>query len=114
VSYDYSGLKGTSKSLVERFGRTVTLRARSFSGAANNPDVLDVDTETTAVITDYNARDVDGTLIKVTDKMAIMHSDVTPDIDYQVVDGGIVYSVINCNDIKPGDTSLIYKLQLRA
>ena len=68
-----------------------------------------------AVITNYNQNEIDGTLIQREDKQAIIAgaSVAKPDTFDELVRGSLRYKIVNVEEITPGGTPLLYKLQLR-
>lgn len=110
--FDYAPLDTTASALIERFGRTMTLRTLVQSGSAFDPTVTNSDASITGVMTGYRANQIDGTLIQAGDKLLLTHSAVT--VQDKIVDDGKEYSVITVDTVKPGGTTLLYKVQVRA
>jgi hypothetical protein len=76
----------------------------------------DVTETVKAVFTQFSVKDVDGELIKRTDKRVLIAAsdlDAEPDTQTKIVDGSTEYSVINTETIKPGDTAILYMVQVR-
>jgi len=112
MSYDYSNVQATAISLINKFGRTITHRTTTSSGDEFDPVIVNNDTSITAVMIGYEAKEIDGTLIKTNDKMILTYTSInTKD---EILDGAIKYEVVNVNEVKPGDTPLIYKVQIRS
>lgn len=110
--FDYSNVNLTASALIERFGRTMTLRTLVQSGSAFDPTVTNSDTSIIGVMTGYRANQIDGTMIQSGDKLLLTHSAVT--VQDKIVDDGKEYSVITVNVVKPGGTTLLHKVQVRA
>jgi hypothetical protein len=113
MSFDYSGLDNTAKSLISKFGRSVTIRSYSNSGDEADPVRTQSDVLATAVVTDFKNSEVDGTLILQSDKKFLISSLSTPEKDDVIIDQGSEYQVLNVELINPGDTVLLYKAQGR-
>lgn len=111
MAYDYSNILATAVSLIDKFGRTMQKRTTTKSGDAWNPTISTLDENIVAVSVGYKANEIDGTLIMATDKKLLTYDEVTT--DNFVVDNSIQYSVISINTINPGDTKIIYKVQIR-
>ena len=111
MSYNYTGLASTAVGLINKFGRDATLRTNTLGGDEFDPTVTTSDETIKAVFLNYNASVVDGTLIKSNDKMILTYSLVDP--KNEIVDGTVKYEVISVQEVKPGVTPMIYKVQLR-
>ena len=111
MSYDYSGLASTAQNLIDKFGRDTTLRTNVLSGSEFDPTITPTDSTIKAVFLSYKSAEVDGTLIKTNDKMLITYTLL--DTKNEIVDGGKKYEVVNVDEIKPGITPMIYKVQIR-
>lgn len=112
MSFDYQKMADLSVNLIARFGRTATLRTKTYTGPEYDPVITETDTDILAVFTDYRADDVDGTLIKNGDKMLITTTKI--ETDDEVIDNSVSYEVVSVNEIAPGPMPLIYKVQVRA
>lgn len=67
------------------------------------------------LITDYNRKDIDGSMVKAGDKIGLMaNSELSgnPKTGDRVEDGEI-WEVMHIQTVKPGSTLLFYRLQLR-
>lgn len=116
----YSDLQTVATSLITQFGDTVTVRQEKSDTDKANPwegKTDDVQTYTTVAVFDkFNARDIDGTLIKKDDLIAYIPSE---DEDFEIkikdfiVKGSTKYSIVNLEKIEPGPTNVMYILQLR-
>lgn len=109
----YGGLADTAERLIDEYGRTVTVRTVVKSGAANDPVLTASDTSSKAVFANYNQRDMIGGLIKQGDIMVLVKTAVSVDETSLILDGSVVYSVVDIATIKPGDTLIMYKIQAR-
>lgn len=113
MSFDYSGLQSTATRLISKFGRDFTLRTLIKSGPSYNPVIVNSDQTIKGVFTKFKAGEVDGTLIQSSDKMVIVDSAVIPSVDQRIADGSSEYSIVNVDEIKPGEVGMIYKVQAR-
>jgi hypothetical protein len=107
-------MAGVATDLIGEFGRSLTLRAKNTSGDAWNPvEGAPTDTSVTGVVVFYGANEIDGTLIQSNDKRCMIDSTVAPTVKMSIIDGGTTYKIIDIEEVKPGDTTILYKLQLR-
>jgi hypothetical protein len=112
MKYDYSSLAATAVGLIDKFGRDTTLRTNTVSGTEFDPTIVATDETISAVFMGYKTNEVDGTLIKSNDKMILTYAVI--DLKNEIIDGGKKYEVVNVQEVKPGITPMIYKVQLRS
>ena len=110
----YSDMADVAVELLAEFGKTITLER--ITGGSTNP-VTGVVTpgsednqETVGVVKPYKQSLIDGTIIKMGDKEAILSPEVEP-LMTDTIEG---MQIININKIDPAGTVLAYKLQVRA
>lgn len=125
MAFDYTKLATTASTLVERFGRTVTLTksgstlqvagepwrgvSNSFSDASPGASVT-----TKGVFTDYRERDLSDEVLRG-DKMLMVAAAGIADITMYdgVKDGSTTWRIVSKSITKPGGTALLYTLQVR-
>ena len=99
-------------------GRTVTLRSKS-DGVFDplTSDFVDgtvTDRTPKALFTEYKSKDIDGSVIVRGDKMVLIADmSAPPDTNDVLIDGDEQYAIVNVGAIQPGDTPILYKLQVR-
>ncbi|MCF0055517.1 hypothetical protein [Dyadobacter sp. CY356] len=116
----YSEMADMAKEAIAENGRPVILRRNTegsynpatdtFTGTGN------VDENPSALFTEYKQAEIDGTVIIRGDKKVLLADaalTAPPEYNDIIVDGSDEYKVINIFTVKPGDTSIIYKLQVR-
>lgn len=117
---DYSNIAGTALNQIADKGRLVTLVYKTQG--EYDPDTDDApENESNSqsikmVATNFNKKDIDGSLIKDGDKLALIAPyglTRAPAVDDQIQDGGETYTIKNVVTIQPGDTVLLYKAQIR-
>ena len=118
MAFDYSAIQSIALAQIEDKGRDITYRtvtSGTFNPATGaNTGASSSDATIKAVFTNVLEDTVDGDIVRRSDKVVIVSaSDVTPTKQDKIVDGSDVYQIINIDEIKPGDTALIYKLQVR-
>lgn len=119
-TFNYARIAATALKMVNRFGAAVTITRRT-QGAYNSTTSTYAVTESTeaamGVVENYKPREIDGTLIQAGDiKLVLAAQGITePSINDKVtLSNGVRYTVKGAPDIvKPGDTAIIYTLQLR-
>ena len=63
-----------------------------------------------AVFTNYNDNQIDGSIVKRGDRLALCAGDITPPTTNDVIGG---FKIVAVEEVKPADTILLYKLQVR-
>lgn len=118
MSYDYSGLAQTALDLIENFGRPVTLRrnTRVIDGVEGTATTTGRDIQATAVVLGMSASyaqqiTANGGSIHQGDRMALI-ADAQPLISDLLIDGAR-WQVLSVDELRPGDTALLYKAQVR-
>jgi len=102
----------TASRLIAKHGRSMQLRSIVTSGPVYNPTVTTSDKAIVGCMLLYSAIEQASSLIAVGDKKVLV--DCTEEIttQHKLVDGSIVYEIKNVNEIKPGDVSIMYELQV--
>ena len=118
ATYDYSPLVVTATRLIAKFGASAIIRrpvAGTVGDAWTTTEITPVDHACTAVLTDYNARDIDGSIIQANDRRVLIDSsiDIEPNSTDSFVSGGIQYAIISVNEVNPGGVKILYQLQVR-
>jgi len=115
----YDDMAAVAAKLLTDKGQTITFsrdNVISFDAALGK--------ETTGVATtysgkgaifDYNASEIDGTVVQQNDKRLILEAvDTPPLIGDQATVGSVAYRIINKEAVTPAGEVVIYKAQLRA
>ena len=121
MSYDYSNVAATALAQINDKGRALTVRYPSEDNAYDpatdtftSGDPTDIFTK--GVFTSFQNKDVDGELIKRTDKRVLIAGtslSEIPNSDGKIIDGARTYSIINTEAIQPADTVVLYMIQVR-
>lgn len=116
---DYSGLKNTAIAQIADKGRDVTFiytTQGAYSAASDGFTGKTSSTQTVKMlITNFKRKDRDAELVKSGFRLGLLANDAltrAPKTNDQVSDGGETYTVHQVEEIKPGDTVLLYKLIL--
>lgn len=102
--------KGRAATLTYKTQGTYSPASDSFAGQSETTQTVKM------VITDINKREVDETLIKTGDRIGLLAPDnlsAVPKVADEVIDDNGVYTIKRIEQIKPGNTILLYKLLLR-
>ena len=100
--------------LIRENGRAATLVVISNSGSAYDPVQTSAEIGVVIVQTAFNAADKNQWLIESHDKALLLDSSVAPIVGAVIADGATHYSIINIATIAPGETTILYKVQVRA
>ena len=118
MSFDYASIATVADNIIINFGVPVivTTKGTPTYNVDTGTVVSTTTTETTSgVITNYDKKDIDGSLIQRGDKQLILSpigiTTIKPDAIVTV--SGISYAVISVNETNPAGVSLVYILQIR-
>lgn len=120
---DFVALAATAKRLIDANGRDVTLRQLD-RGHANGsqpwrkPGATNVDVgPLKGVIVPFESNDIDGTLIRESDKKALVAANDTGANEIEkfdeLIDGSDIWKIVRVKVINPGTTRVLYIIQLR-
>lgn len=133
--YDYGPITNTAERLINRFGSTITIERDSSSLWVKSYDRIKgeviwtnsdtgevVRTEPTSgldsfsvngVLTDFSSKEVDGTLIKATDKKLLIENTEVPKLGDVFVVGGNRFKYIDHDTVAPNAVAIIFIVQVR-
>lgn len=119
-TFAFAPLQKRTNDLLVKFGTGITLTVTSSGGFSLTTGTY-VSASTTSyactgVFSSYKRQDIDGSLIQATDKLLLLSAyelDVTPSLMDKIYYGGIPYQILSIEEIKPADTTVLYKVQLR-
>lgn len=110
-----TGFRGNITSLISRLGRAVVIRTKTNSGSSFNPTQVNVDVAATAAIFDYEASEIDGTIIQQHDKLIIIDGTAVITKNDFIVDNAVEYAIISIEEVVPGaQGKLMHIVQGRA
>lgn len=121
MAFDYSGLAATAVAQIADKGRAVSLVYVAPAVLNKDTDALTPAVETTVAVKvlfkNYSRKEVDGTLIKTGDKLALLANETAltraPKNGDKFTDGSETYTIKDVREIQPGDTVLLYEMQVR-
>jgi hypothetical protein len=100
--------------LIDKHGRALTLVSQSRSGPRFNPTITITSTAVFGVQTQSVASEVDGDLVKSTDTRFLIDSAVPIAVEMRLNDGlSVNHSVVSVDELKPGMTSILYRIYVR-
>ena len=114
------GLQQTAQRLIASNGRNVTLRRKSLTpidpAAPWDANLTYTESTIKTVMLDFGTEEVDGSLVKATDRKALISplDATTIGAQDEIVDRGVRYAVLNVVPVEPGEVNYLWKLQLRA
>lgn len=117
AKFNYARSVATANRLIDKFGQTGAIRRTETSGDPWNPGTSDTDHPCILVALDYDQKDVDGTLIKSTDKkvyVATKGLTIQPATTDKVIIGGIVSTIVEAKSLNPAGTVVYWELQARS
>ena len=114
----YSNIAQTALRQIRSKGRDITYRAFSVGKFDPINDTVigesTTDTVIKAVVTDIRIDKIDNSAVQRGDKIVLVSSlSITPNESDKIIDGSSTYQFVGVEEIKTGDTSIIYKLQVR-
>jgi hypothetical protein len=111
TKYNYAPIAATAKRLIDKFGRTTTRKVITNTGTEWNPTQTETASNLVGAFVNFSKNEIDGTLILATDKKLLTYDEVL--MTDVITDDSIDYVVKNVDTVNPGDTKIIYKVQLR-
>ncbi|MBE0563577.1 hypothetical protein JQC79_19360 [Ochrobactrum anthropi] len=117
AKFNYARSVATANRLIDKFGQTGAIRRTETSGDPWNPGTSDTDYPCTLVALDYDQKDVDGTLIKSTDKkvyVAIKGLAIQPTTTDKVIIGGVVSTIVEAKPLNPAGIIVLFEFQIRS
>ena len=116
AQFDYARSRATAERLIAKFGTTGAIRRSVTSGPDYDPEITDTDYPCTLVTLEYDDANVDGTLIRKTDKMIYVSTaglSITLAESDKVVAAGEVYAIENLKPLSPAGIVVYYEVQGR-
>lgn len=90
------------------------MRTFADTGPAFDPVRTPTDTPATAAVFDFDASEVDGSIIQANDKEFVLASSVPVSKQAVIIDNAIEYALVNLEEVGPGGSVLMYVAQGRA
>lgn len=116
----YEEMAQLTREQIDEYGRLAIIRRTTGNtydpSTDTNSDGAVTEASVKMLFTDYREREIDGTIIIRGDKKVLIADaavNTPPKHNDIIIDGLNEYKVIDLDTIQPGDTPLIYKLQVR-
>ncbi len=116
---DYISLANIATTQILDKGRVVTYKASELPEYNPTLDEVQGSIETShdisGVFLAYAITSIDGTLVKNGDKRLLIAGDQVfePKANDKIIDGENIYNVISVRIVAPGNTTMLYELQIR-
>lgn len=119
MTFDYSRAASTAERLIRRFGAKGAIRReKPGTGPSYDPgDPTITDHHAHIVLTAFTNREIDGQRILATDIKALVEPSVGAEpktTDLLISPDGAILTIVNVDLVRPGTTTVLYKLQVRA
>jgi hypothetical protein len=114
--FDYARARATAERLIAKFGMAGSIQRQTNTGPAYDPTVITTDYPCTLVVLEYEDRQIDGTLIRSTDKLIYLSTEglaITPTEADRVI-ASDTYSIVSLKPLSPAGTVLMWEIQARA
>lgn len=113
----YEGMAATASKLLTRFGKTITFKRTfgSSSGPVTGEEIAGVVTYYTpkGLFKQIDSKFIDGTRIKVGDKMLVVDNSFEPTTTDIVPINSVDWHIEEITPIEPADTPLVYFVRIR-
>ncbi|MGY3265803.1 hypothetical protein [Lysobacter sp. HA35] len=116
TAFDYARTAATATRLLQRFGAAATLKRRAdatYDPTTGTTAATVTPLATTAVVIDYDAKSIDGTLIRQGDRRGYLIAAVAPRQDDALTWQGADLTVIAVRILAPAGVAVLYEAQLR-
>lgn len=109
----YTRLQNTAKSMIAKYGRQASIISLTKTGTAYNPVISETLTSIFLLQSEYNAKEIDGTLIKTNDKRFLIYSETPISTENKILDNNKKYSIVSIKETMPGSVNILYEVQAR-
>lgn len=118
MSFNYTKAAATAARLIANFGATSTLTQTVNTGTAYNPTQTETDYTCTAVTLEWENSEIDGTLIKASDRKILISTSgltITPAIGDKITIGSDVLRLVEpFKPLAPAGIVVYYETNARA
>lgn len=116
MSFNYQRTAETASRLLARFGAVCLLKRRgdaAYDPATGTTAPVVADLQTVAVVVDYDARHIDGTLIRQGDRRGYLDAAVAPRQGDALAWQGATLTVVAVRPLSPAGVPVLFEVQLR-
>lgn len=118
ATFDYASLRSRIDAILARFGQPAIVRRLTDAAAGDwDSNTTPSDHNCTAVVVDYDNREIDGTLIIAGDRRAFVAAgslDIDPTAADRFVWNGSVFKIVNAKPVQPAAVKVVWEVQMRA
>ena len=114
----YAATAERTANTIKKKGRLVTLSKTTANQnrqtGVTAPSTVQQDVY--AVFTNYSASQIDGSTVQMGDKRLLIASSILDNpitTDWRILDGIETWNIVGIEEVQPGDTSILYKVQVR-
>lgn len=114
----YTNMAATALKQINDKGRNLSLVSDAGSSYDPDTDTFTEETETSSfkgLVTVFKSSDIDGEMILRDDKRILIAAESIskPNNGDKITDGSVTYTVVNTEEVKPGDVAVLYMVQVR-
>lgn len=116
MAFDYSEVRAVAEELIAEFGAAGVIRRSTTSGPDYDPVITDADYGCQLVTLEYSDKDVDGTLIRNTDKLIYVSTaglTITLEKSDKIIAAGEEYAIENLKPLSPAGIVVFWEVQGR-
>ena len=117
MSAEHKELAEVARELIREEGRAMILRKPGqTTGPDWDPIVGEpIDLPITAFQVNFSTTETDGTLVQLQDRMFLVEAlEQRPTDDMTILDRGTQLQIVDVKAVEPGDTPILFKIQVRA
>lgn len=116
AGFNYAEVRAVAEELIAEFGTTGSVRRSTTTGPSYNPVVTNTDYACQLVTLEYSDKDVDGTLIRKTDKLIYVSTagmTITLEKSDKIIAAGEEYAIENLKPLSPAGIVVFWEVQGR-
>ena len=113
VSTVHEDFVALATELISENGRTLQLLTDAKSGDRFEPTIVTTSEDVIGVNTQFNRTERVSDMYVEGDLIFLIDAQVIPDAAQRLRDGTIEYSIVDIIEIKPGETTILYKIHAR-
>lgn len=112
----YSGMANTATKMINTSGRNILIKrvvAGTFNPLTNSiAGATSSETTVKAVVTKYKYHEIDGQVIKASDKKILLSAGTDIRVGDKMIDDG-EYHIVDIEEVNPGTQAVLLKAQAR-
>lgn len=112
MSFNYASLALIAENLIEKFGRTAQLLTPVKTGEQWSPSVTWDSSDIKIAQTKFTASERAGGLVQEGDKVFLVKGSESITNEQRIIDG-VEFQIVDVTQIKPGNTSMLWRVHVR-